>query len=162
MYGLTKIPYGFDRAKESAQCACKKSSAKVSAQRQSFLCDKNSWAGYGQSLKWWTKTFSGSRGRGDGAEPVANLTGRARQYRRPDYTGTARRVAECTGRGEAGWRILRDGPRGAPKFHAPYTSALHPSFVNNLHPSPLEDSFRQKFVFSKYMKFDAVFYTDSE
>jgi hypothetical protein len=25
---------------------------------------------------------------GDGAGPVANLTGRARQYRRPDYTAT--------------------------------------------------------------------------
>jgi hypothetical protein len=53
----------------------------------------------------------------------------------------ARRVAECTGRGgggvcfeksftgrgEAGWRILRDGPRGASKFHAPHISGSYPN-----------------------------------
>jgi hypothetical protein len=50
---------------------------------------------------------------GDGAGPVANLTGRSRQYRRPDYTGT----------GEAGCEMYGTGPAGHQNF-MPRTSLI--------------------------------------
>jgi hypothetical protein len=50
---------------------------------------------------------------GDGAGPVANLTGRARQYRRPDYTGTGEAGCEMYGtrRGRGMFRKIIYGTR---------------------------------------------------
>ncbi len=149
MYGLTKIPYGFDRAKESAQCACKKSSAKVSAQRQSFLCDKNSWAGYGQSLKWWTKTFSGSRGRG-GARGKFDGAGEAVQkiWLHGHGRGGFRNVRDEAGAGYVLKNHLRDearrvgesygtGPAGHQNF-MPRTS-LTRNMIRRLHVNDIQE-----------------------
>jgi hypothetical protein len=127
MHGLTKIPYGFDRAIKSAQGACKKVVQKLAHSVIVFCVTRILEQLMTHLLNDEQKIF---RVHGGGAGPVTDLTGR---YRKPGCTRTGeagcgtywtRRGGVCfkkssTEGGEAGWRILRDGPRGASKFHAP-------------------------------------------
>jgi len=77
--------------------------------------------------------FTGS-GRGPskirrgGRGHTENLPARERAGRGTKWMGRGR-GGVCfekvfTGRGEAGWRVLRGGPRGASKFHAPHISGM--------------------------------------